>query len=220
MTEVEWIACEKPDWMLDYVKGLVSERKLRLFICACCRTHSNSMPLMEEVMNLAEQVADGLAVLEDVERLLDSLPVPRDPGHDLSWLRYRNLCEQDSFFGALKVSHSQFGPDCEWAPVYANRLRCVLGYPFLKYETALAKGLIGPIYLSLPALKLNPSWLTSTVLALANGISEQKAFDRMPILADSLQDAGCDNEEILQHCRGEIVHVRGCWVVDLLLSRE
>ena len=49
---------------------------------------------------------------------------------------------------------------------------------------------------------LNPSWLTSTVLSLANGIYSEKAFDRMPILADALQDAGCDNEYVLNHCRG------------------
>ena len=59
-------------------------------------------------------------------------------------------------------------------------------------------------------ITLNPSWLTSTVLALANGIYEEKAFDRMPILADALQDAGCDNEDILNHCRqpGEHVDLR------------
>jgi hypothetical protein len=66
----------------------------------------------------------------------------------------------------------------------------------------------------------HPSWLTSTVLALATGIYEEKAFDRMPILADALQDAGCDNEEILNHCRQPGVHVKGCWVVDLLLNKK
>ncbi|AMV28155.1 hypothetical protein VT84_27360 [Gemmata sp. SH-PL17] len=42
----------------------------------------------------------------------------------------------------------------------------------------------------------------------------------MPILADALQDAGCDNDDILSHCRGEGPHVRGCWVVDLLTNRK
>lgn len=64
------------------------------------------------------------------------------------------------------------------------------------------------------------SWSTSTVLALASGIYEEKAFDRMPILADALQDAGCENDAILDHCRGPGTHVRGCWVLDLLLSRN
>jgi hypothetical protein len=70
------------------------------------------------------------------------------------------------------------------------------------------------------SIALNPSWLTSTVLALAQGIYAEKAFDRMPILADALQDAGCDNEDILNHCRGPGPHVRGCWVVDLLLGKK
>jgi hypothetical protein len=70
-------------------------------------------------------------------------------------------------------------------------------------------------------LQANPSLLTSTVISLANSIYEERAFDRMPILADALQDAGCDNEDILNHCRQPGEHTGGCWVVDLLLaSRE
>jgi hypothetical protein len=67
---------------------------------------------------------------------------------------------------------------------------------------------------------VDPSWLTSTVAQLAEGIYQERAFDRMPILADALQDAGCDNEDILDHCRGPGPHVRGCWVVDLLLGKS
>ncbi|MBP3959984.1 hypothetical protein J8F10_32485 [Gemmata sp. G18] len=66
---------------------------------------------------------------------------------------------------------------------------------------------------------LVPVWLTSTVRALAEGIYQERAFDRMPILADALQDAGCDNEDILTHCRQPGEHVRGCWVVDLVLGK-
>jgi hypothetical protein len=67
---------------------------------------------------------------------------------------------------------------------------------------------------------LEPAWLTSTVIALAKGIEDERAFDRLPILADALQDAGCDNADILDHCRGPGPHVRGCWVVDLVLGKE
>ncbi|MBN9122373.1 MAG: hypothetical protein J0I06_25070 [Planctomycetes bacterium] len=62
-------------------------------------------------------------------------------------------------------------------------------------------------------------WLTSDVVALARGIYDERAFDRMPILADALQDAGCDNVNVLDHCRGPGEHVRGCWVIDLLLGK-
>ncbi|HVL13620.1 MAG TPA: hypothetical protein VM529_13715 [Gemmata sp.] len=65
-----------------------------------------------------------------------------------------------------------------------------------------------------------PAWLTSDVTALARGVYVEKAFDRMPILADALQDAGCDNDEVLNHCRAAgWEHVRGCWVIDLLLGK-
>ena len=66
----------------------------------------------------------------------------------------------------------------------------------------------------------DPSWLTDTVLALARQMYESRDFGAMPILADALQDAGCDSADILGHCRGPGPHVRGCWVVDLVLSKE
>ncbi len=68
---------------------------------------------------------------------------------------------------------------------------------------------------------VDPAWLTSDVVALAEGIYADRAFDRMPILADALQDAGCENEDILSHCRdASATHVRGCWVIDLLLGKK
>jgi len=66
---------------------------------------------------------------------------------------------------------------------------------------------------------LDPAWLTSTVVSLAEGIYAERAFDRLPILADALQDAGCENTDVLDHCRGPGPHVRGCWVVDLVLGK-
>ncbi|WP_246523483.1 hypothetical protein [Gemmata palustris] len=60
---------------------------------------------------------------------------------------------------------------------------------------------------------------TETALALARGIYESRDFGAMPILADALQDAGCDNLDILSHCRKPGEHVRGCWVVDLVLGK-
>ena len=72
-----------------------------------------------------------------------------------------------------------------------------------------------------PALTaLLPAWRTSTVLELARVIHESQDFSAMPILADALEDRGCDNTEILEHCRGSERHVRGCWVVRLVLGNE
>jgi len=62
-------------------------------------------------------------------------------------------------------------------------------------------------------------WLTSTAVVLARSIYEERAFDRLPILADALEEAGCDNPDVLAHCRGDGPHVRGCWAVDLVLGK-
>ena len=67
---------------------------------------------------------------------------------------------------------------------------------------------------------LNWGWLTSTVEQLAESIYADRAFDRLPILADALEDAGCTNADILNHCRQPGEHVRGCWVIDLLTGRS
>lgn len=67
---------------------------------------------------------------------------------------------------------------------------------------------------------LDPAWRTATVNQLAEGIYEEKAFDRMPILGDALEEAGCSNADILNHCRQPGEHAKGCWVVDLLLGKK
>ena len=69
-------------------------------------------------------------------------------------------------------------------------------------------------------ITFNPSWLTPTVIHLAQSIYGDRAFDQMPRLADALEEAGCTNADILSHCRSEGPHVRGCWVVDLILGKQ
>ncbi|MBA4186427.1 MAG: hypothetical protein C0467_00265 [Planctomycetaceae bacterium] len=81
-------------------------------------------------------------------------------------------------------------------------LRCIIGNPFR------------PVV-------LNTDWRSDTVISLARGMYESRDFSPMPILADALQDTGCDNDDILGHCRDEkSTHVRGCWVVDLVLEKS
>jgi len=63
-------------------------------------------------------------------------------------------------------------------------------------------------------------WRTDTAVTLAHSMYESGDFSVMPILADALQDAGCENEDVLNHCRSEGPHVRGCWVVDLVLGKK
>jgi hypothetical protein len=54
---------------------------------------------------------------------------------------------------------------------------------------------------------------------MAQAIYNERGFDRLPILGDALEDAGCTDRDILDHCRGPGPHVRGCWAVDLLLGK-
>jgi len=66
---------------------------------------------------------------------------------------------------------------------------------------------------------VDSTWLTPTVVAIATAIYEDRAFDRLPILADALEEAGCTNADVLLHCRQPGEHVRGCWVVDLVQGK-
>ena len=69
-------------------------------------------------------------------------------------------------------------------------------------------------------MTFDPEWRTSTVVAIAKGMYESRDFSPVPCLGDALQDGGCDNEDILTHCRSDGPHVKGCWVVDLVLGKE
>jgi hypothetical protein len=80
------------------------------------------------------------------------------------------------------------------------------------------RDIFGP--LSFCPVTVDPDWLTSAVVALAEGIYDERTFDRMPILADALEDAGCTAHDILNHCRQQGSHVRGCWAVDLILGKS
>ena len=83
-------------------------------------------------------------------------------------------------------------------------------------QTILARDIFGNPY---RPVTVDPAWLTSTVVALAEGIYTDGAFDRLPILADALEEAGCGDPGVLSHCRGGGQHVRGCWVVDMVLKK-
>lgn len=86
----------------------------------------------------------------------------------------------------------------------------------------MLRDIFGP--LPFRSVTIEPSlliWNNRAIERLGQVIYEDKAFDRMPILADALEEAGCHDEDILTHCRQqEGHHSRGCWVVDLLLGKE
>ena len=70
------------------------------------------------------------------------------------------------------------------------------------------------------AVEFDAAWRTSSALGLVRQMYGTRDFAAMPILADALQEAGCDDAEILDHCRGETEHVRGCWVADMVLNKS
>lgn len=106
---------------------------------------------------------------------------------------------QQAYFALKHVTpRSSMLPNSE---VFEDYFRDIFGNPFRP-----------PVF--------DADWRSETATALATGIYEGRAFDRMPILADALEDAGCDNAEILAHCRGDGAHVRGCWTVDLVLGKQ
>jgi hypothetical protein len=83
-------------------------------------------------------------------------------------------------------------------------------------------GLLRDIFGPLPfrPVVFSPARRTDTALSLARQMYDSREFSAMPILADALQDTGCDSTDILDHCRGPGPHVRGCWVVDLVFGKE
>ena len=86
-----------------------------------------------------------------------------------------------------------------------------------QYQPPLIRDVIGNPY---HPVTFSPAWRTDTAVSLATQMYDARDFSAMPILADALQDAGCDSDDLLNHCRGEGPHVRGCWVVDLVLGKE
>ena len=212
MTEEEWKTCGVSDRMLRRVRRTASPRKARLFGVACGYRVWQHLPDLRSrtAVEVAERFSDGQATAAELQAVRDARP----PGEAVSGYHERNLGYLFHYLTAddprEAFTHWQIGPrigreaGLGWRTQLVSigdLVRCIFGNPFRP-------------------VAFDPSWLTSTVRALAEGIYEDRAFDRMPILADALQDAGCDNADILDHCRGDGPHVRGCWVVDLVLGKE
>jgi hypothetical protein len=93
-------------------------------------------------------------------------------------------------------------------------------HEFARHNASMRREIFGNPF---RPVAIAPAWLAwndGTVPKLAQTIYDDRRFDLLPILADALEEAGCDHADILTHCRGPGPHVRGCWVVDLLLGKE
>ncbi|VTR91317.1 Uncharacterized protein OS=Sorangium cellulosum (strain So ce56) GN=sce5710 PE=4 SV=1 [Gemmata massiliana] len=213
MTEQEWLVATDPVPMLEFLNGKASDRKVRLFACGCAFRIWEQLPddLFTQVILMGERLADGKMDEQELQiaqetafaAWLDS-GVFTDSIEEAAILaaRYTLLIPANlSFTSAREAAFSRDAEALAEQTWQSNCFRDIFGNPFR------------------PTVA-NPSWLTSTVQALATDIYEDRAFDRLPILADALQDAGCDNADVLDHCRSEGPHVRGCWVIDLLLGKS
>ena len=114
-----------------------------------------------------------------------------------------------------------FSRYCPWntaRPVIRQGVLLIAGSPPVPVQRDLLRDILGNPF---RPVTFSPSWRTDTALSLARQMYDSRDFGAMPILADALQDAGCDDEDIPNHCRDEkAMHVRGCWVVDFVLGKE
>jgi hypothetical protein len=249
MTEAEWNACTDPVVMLESLRGNATSdfeeatkgnnRKCRLFACACCRRIWDWIKdaRSQKAVDVAERFADGVASEEermcqcaaaanaenDAQRTKQSALYGSEdnPEWTHEWQDSLEITHAASRAATQAVADDASDASRLALWVLAKTLngeweaRYSLGQ---QKWTSLLRDIFGP--LPFRTVTLNPAWRTSNVTALAQAIYDDRAFDRLPILADALEDAGCDNADILNHCRQPGEHVRGCWVVDLLLQKE
>ncbi len=231
MTEAEWLACTDPKPMLKFLHGKASDRKLRLFACACCRHiwHLLADDRSRKAVELAERFADGLASEQEREAAEEAAnQAKRVTGVSR---QASNYTIPEMFTIAARAACVTAEGDADTETLLAIVAACSLiarnEASGLGWEAEMVacsstlREIVGNTFLPpppLPAAVL--TWNDGTVRRMAEGIYEERAFDRLPILADALLDAGCDNENLIAHCRSEGPHVRGCWAVDLILGKS
>jgi hypothetical protein len=243
VTESDWNLCTDPHAMLVFLHatGRLSGRKGRLFSVACCdRVWQHLEEPSRRAVRVIERLAEGRAseqerATAEVEatavsaRLASTTfgthdtPIPPEAcaaaavlnltastEEEVTWLPFGQfIAEQVAMHVVLaeRVALSEavaerlsYGED-ESSRALSKLLRDIIGNPF---------GLV----------TFEKEWLTAKVVLLARAIYDGQAFERMGVLADTLQEVGCANADILGHCRGPGPHVRGCWLLDLVLGKE
>jgi hypothetical protein len=243
MTEGEWLSSSDPQEMLLTLRGRIGARKLRLFACACCRRAWHLIPTQaHRAVEAAERYADGLADAEELylarmaaenaaeDAVATAVEAAQEAAASAAFSvlnALRNDGEQAAEYSAANVASAIYH-------VTSAISESVIDDPFIAASEPAAKAraveqseqaeilreIVGNPFRVIAALPHVLFWNDGTIPKLAEGIYTDRAFDRLPILADALEDAGCDSANILAHCRGPGPHVRGCWVVDLLLGKE
>jgi hypothetical protein len=225
MTEAEWLACKDPSQMLAILesRGCGSNRKFRLFAVGCCRRIWSGLEDVRSrsAVEAAERFADGLATQSELRTAFTAASAAVADCKDVSRFSEnqaiaafltaaRNINES-----ATKIPENEDANEVAshvWSYAIDGELE---GYE--KQHAALLRDIAGnPFH----TVFFDPTWRTDHTVGIATKMYDERNFDAMPILADTLEDAGCNNPDILNHCREPGVHARGCWVVDLILGKE
>lgn len=195
LEETEWLTCSDPIRMLEFLcNGRTSDRKLRLFAVACSR---RAWELIDDSGRDAVEVAERFADDQgSAEELREARLACKSAGGHAVWY----AAASNAFIAARNTILSiQSGAEDE-ASHQADLLRDIFGNPFQTVDL--------------------DSWKTTIVIELAQTIYDERAFRQIPTLGDALAKADCSDREALDHCRQQVGHVRGCWVVDLLLGKK
>jgi len=225
MDFAEWEKEISPKYMLQFVQKTSSDRKMRLFACACCRRFWSSLPdrRSRDFIEAVERFADcrenngreaDESVLAAYFAAEESAKESQDPIADaLGGLV--GVCTVYEYQGAMRGVTAE-GAAKLMANVAPGEFATERGI-----QAELLRDIIGPIPFRQPFIDANLlRWHDGTIDKLAQGIYDERAFDRLPILGDALEDAGCQDHEMLVHCRSKGPHVLGCWVVDLILTLD
>ena len=240
MTEKEWRASTDPQAMLNRARlsGLASQRKQLLFMAACLRRlwpallYRGSREAVEELERVADQLATdeewaaaaraAEAAAEVARKDADNMASPESVS---AWAIYAAAAAAWAVHGAFRDADPALG--IVWAANLAEHGGG--GYCHPAAQAALLRDLFGPLpFRLLPPVA--PAWLgwnAGTVGRLAEGVYDDRRLPEgtldptsLAVLADALEDAGCDQADLLAHLRGSGPHVRGCWAVDLILGKS
>jgi hypothetical protein len=235
MTETEWLACTNPMELLRWLGRRAGKRKRRLFGCACCRRVWHLIPdeRSRAAVVASEQFADGLVSEADLEEARRQARLAHEdfeacgPPYERLYTTAACVCAVKrnagdavhAWYGAVSaLQMAGLGRRGEQGP--GNPFYSAITQSVWDAERTVQSHLVRDLFanpFAPPAL--DPAWRDRTVQELALGIYEEHAFDRMPILGDALEDAGCHDTVILSHCRDDRIHARGCWLLDQILGK-
>jgi len=237
MTEAEWLTCTDPQKMLGFLRDKASDRKLRLFACACCRRvwHLLYDERSRKAVEVGEKFSDGVISNEeaiDVLQRLHTRLAELEGDCRLQAEVALDCCRIGPFSAALETAwrteRLQVVTACfpdDWFSEKSTATRVETQEEVKGIQTQLLRCIFGPLLFR--PISLDPAWLTPTVVSLSEATYDGRILpagtldpDRLAVLADALEEAGCDNADILSHLRGPGPHMRGCWVIDLVLGKE